>query len=79
MSEPINTRTVGTCGACGGPVVISLMYMSVYKLVLVCTQCGAHAQPGYGPVLPMSPVPRKVRPWHETTDWSVDQSVDDDP
>jgi hypothetical protein len=53
-----NEQTVGTCGECGGPVVVPIAWWSVIPPVPTCKECGATAKPNYGPVTPMNPPPR---------------------
>lgn len=60
MQLPFNNeQTVGTCGACGGPVTLPIAWWGVIPPVPTCKECGATAKPNYGPVMPMNP-PQKV-------------------
>lgn len=45
--------TVGTCGLCGGPVLVPSAWYGLIPTTPTCAHCGASAKPSYGPVLPM--------------------------
>ncbi len=51
----INDRVVGTCGECGGAVVVPNVWMGVQVPTPTCERCGATAKPNYGRRLPMNP------------------------
>lgn len=53
-----NRQVVGTCGNCGGAVVLPKVWMSVIPPVATCESCGATAAQN-GPVLPMNPPPQQ--------------------
>lgn len=53
MSINYNEQIVGTCGNCGGPVVMPTIWHSILKPPRICKNCGVHATEDYGPVLPM--------------------------
>jgi hypothetical protein len=55
MSVGINERVVGTCGNCGGPVVVPIYFHSVVMPTPTCRGCGATVKADYGPRLPMNP------------------------
>lgn len=55
----IGETVVGTCGNCGGEVVLPDCSMSVLKPVPTCNRCGATAKTS-GPVIPMNPAPRRT-------------------
>lgn len=50
----MNVRTLGTCGVCGGPVVVPLIFWSVVPPKPRCAHCG-RIPVAYGPVIPMQP------------------------
>lgn len=43
-------NVIGTCSECGGPVSLPMMHLRPEPS---CERCGAVAQNGYGPVIPM--------------------------
>ncbi len=49
----MSDRVIGTCGSCGGPVVVPFVWHGVVPPVPACSQCGSQVKQGYGPVLPM--------------------------
>lgn len=56
--------TIGTCGACGGPVTVPSVWMGVIPPVPTCERCGRQAANGYGPKIPMqddAPAPQPIR------------------
>ena len=55
MVIPINSRIVGTCGLCGGPVTVPMLWHGINMPPKTCRDCGAIAKEDYGPVLPMTP------------------------
>ena len=58
-----NDVVVGTCGLCGGPVVVPRVYWSVTRPVPQCARCGAFVEESYGPRLPMRPRKRPDGYW----------------
>lgn len=46
---------VGTCGNCGGPVTVPVVWHGINPPRPTCDQCGAHPVQSFGPVLPMAP------------------------
>lgn len=58
----MNETTLGTCGNCGGRVVMPLVWHGVGEPPKYCKSCGA--TPSYGPTIPMresQPVKRTDR------------------
>lgn len=49
--------TIGTCGACGGPVTIPTIWHGVTPPTPQCDRCGATPANPHGPVIEMQ------RPW----------------
>lgn len=49
-----DVQTIGTCGRCGGPVVVPNLWMSVISPTPSCAQCGAVAAQ-HGLVMEMQP------------------------
>jgi hypothetical protein len=54
--------TIGTCGNCGGPVVVPDMWGGPLPAPAHCASCGARPQSTYGPIIPMEPAPARPRP-----------------
>ena len=48
-------NTVGTCGNCGGPVQVPLVWFGTVPPTPTCAHCGATTRANHGPVLPMHP------------------------
>ena len=46
-------RTVGTCGRCGGPVTVPLVFHSISPPTPSCDACGARPKQAHGPVMDM--------------------------
>lgn len=46
-------QTVGTCGKCGGPVMVPMFWGGPVPPTPTCGQCGARAASPYGQVMPM--------------------------
>lgn len=44
------SNVIGTCGKCGGPVVMPQLMVNP---VACCQSCGARAKNAHGPVIPM--------------------------
>lgn len=47
-------RIVGTCGNCGGPVVVPVAWMGTLPPIPACNECGAEVRKPYGPTLKMA-------------------------
>lgn len=57
------TRTIGTCGRCGGPVIVPQLWMGVFPPTPQCAHCGAEPHACHGHVLPMkAPAPQTLHP-----------------
>lgn len=50
-------RTVGTCGNCGGPVVVPMFWGGIYPPTPQCANCKAIPENPHGPKIPMRPAP----------------------
>lgn len=46
-------KTIGTCGNCGGPVTVPIVFWSVRRPRPTCAACGATPKQAYGPVIEM--------------------------
>jgi len=51
----MNDRVIGTCGNCGGPVVVPFAIWKVGPVTPKCRDCGSVPAQAYGPVIPMEP------------------------
>lgn len=51
----MSTRTVGTCGRCGGAVTVPMAWLGVYPPTPQCCRCGATPKQSHGPILDMEP------------------------
>lgn len=66
MLYPGNRQVVGTCGNCGGAVVLPKVWMSVIPPVPTCESCGATAAQ-HGPVMSVNPPPPQQPPFGRFT------------
>lgn len=57
-----NDRTIGTCGRCGGPVTVPIIWYAVVPPTPTCQTCGAVPRAAYGPVVDMGSPARPVPP-----------------
>ena len=64
-----NEQTVGTCGNCGGPVVVPIAWWGINPPGPQCKRCGAFAKRDFGPPMPMEP-PHRIT-------WSSDGTATD--
>jgi hypothetical protein len=55
----MNKATVGTCGNCGGAVMVDTIFYSVVPPRPQCTRCYAYAGEDHGPVIPMEASPQR--------------------
>lgn len=58
-------QCIGTCGNCGGRVIVPTVWWGIYPPVPSCESCGATPR-NHGPVIDMSP---PVRPKHKHYAW----------
>jgi len=49
--------TIGTCGACGGPVTVPTVWMGVNPPIPQCEHCHRTPKHSHGPVIPMEERP----------------------
>lgn len=54
--------TLGTCGNCGGPVQVPVVWWGTVPPTPRCGHCGAEPAQGFGPVMPMKSPREAGRP-----------------
>ena len=54
----MSIQVVGTCGNCGGRVMVPGVWMGINPPIPTCESCGATAKQ-QGPVMDMNPPPTK--------------------
>lgn len=52
-NKQTNMRTVGTCGNCGGAVIMPTVYLSIIPPAPRCESCGGMPKANHGPVVEM--------------------------
>jgi hypothetical protein len=53
-------RVIGTCGNCGGPVMVPEIWSGTMPPTPACATCGARAKASHGPTIPMEPAPKRI-------------------
>ena len=60
MTSAINSQTIGTCGNCGGPVTVPMIWHGVNNPTPRCERCYATPRESFGPTIPMNPAPSRT-------------------